>query len=231
MKPNPRYLNDVKQQYNKGEFISQCAGTEWGLKTFSNPSEQTCAALWRSVHAARLMSAPPHTCRVSEPEKLVSLYRLQSLLWDDLAGRHTHENVLSNMLKLFPKQFSVDVRLLISRALAFPPSSFLPREPEPHESNYHVYERVSHNKRVSARPAEGCGSVPNSCPCMARARLVFDALPATMDIPRPRGRGAAGLARGQRALRSILEQRLGSLHSPLRSYSYFTNEGQSPTGV
>lgn len=60
------------------------------------------------------------------------------------------------MLKLFPKQFSADMRLLISCALTFPPSSFLPRELEPHESNYHVCERVSHNKRVSARPAGVC---------------------------------------------------------------------------
>lgn len=181
--------------------VQQEQNEVWKNVTRPNRRAQRCDDVcsdWR--HAARLMSTPPHTCSVSEPEKLVSLYRLPSLFWDDLAGRHTHENVLSNMLKLFPKQFFPDMRLLISCTLTFPPSSFLPRKLEPHESNYHVYERVSHNKRVGARPAEGCGSVPNSCPCMARARLVFDALPATMDIPRPHGRGAAVLAQGQRAL-------------------------------
>jgi len=65
------------------------------------------------------------------------------------------------MPKPFPKQFSANMRFLISCALTFPWSYSLPRKLE---SNYHVCECGSHNKRASARPA-GVWQIP------AHARL------------------------------------------------------------
>lgn len=134
----------------------------------------------------------------------------------------------------------MDVCLLISCTLTFP-SIFVPPPLKStstpglsHMTNYHVYERVSHNKRVSARTVEGCGSVPNSCPCTAQAQLAFETLPATMDNPRRHGWGAVVLAQGQRAPFEHSDQyysKDSGHYTQFCGYSYFTNEGQSPTSV
>lgn len=106
----------------------------WPIWTDLSHCVQTYGLLWVIAFGPSEVNSPSQHCRVSEPEKLVSLYQLQSLFWDDLTwAAHPRKRPLFQTCQNSSQSnfFCTDVRLLISCTLTFPPSLCLPRSQAP----------------------------------------------------------------------------------------------------
>lgn len=226
------WSNNITKE-NLFQSVHSSTGTEWGLKTFCNPSKQTCAALWGSV--LRLKACGPSD--VNSPSHLQSLWTWKTGLSVSATVTFLRRPRRAAHPRIHPfKHAKTLPKAIFCRHASLAPLLSLHLHSSPASSSHmslitmcvNVYPTT---KESALGPRECAEFLPMHGSSSARLWC-----PACYNGHPPTAReGSGGFGpRAESAVWtqwSILEQRLGSLHSPLCSYSYFTNEGQSPTRV